>query len=153
MEHKTRQIVIEALAPSTKGVMFKDELNNNLNTWKTVVGKAADYFDGLVKGPAEIGEDSKGKIIFIKQEKSSQSTPEAQQSEPGPESSSQYPKSDTTQHVVSSDLSDDELRQVLNTAAEQHGSFASQPTYYDTGKVDEESYKIYKWAIVVYCKF
>ena len=151
MEHKTRQIVIGALAPSTNGIMFKDELNGNVDTWKTVVGKAAEYFSGLSKGPAEIGEDSKGKVIFIRQEKSSESTPMTQQSESRTEPQSL--KSDTTQHVVSSDLSDDELRVVLNMAAEQHGSFASQTKYYDTGKVDEEGYKIYKWAVVVYCKF
>jgi hypothetical protein len=67
----------------------------------------------------------------------------------------------TVQHMVLSDLTDEQLRQTLNLASEQNGSptnyggdgvFASSPFFYDTGRLNQDGSKVFRWAVVVYVR-
>lgn len=98
-----------------KGIKFGGE-------WYTVVGKAADYVKNIKPGKAQIDLNEEGNVIFIQQNGYEQKPKDTEES--SETSYLENPKSsrNTVQHIVLSGLSDDELREALNSACEQYGS-------------------------------
>lgn len=61
--------LIENISVKNSGILFDGK-------WHDVVGNAVDYLKDLQKGQnAEIGLDSNGDVVFIKQEQTSQGQP------------------------------------------------------------------------------
>jgi len=112
--------------------------------WKPVAEHVQKYIKSSEEAEVTIKE---GVITFFKQLKSA-NTASFKPANEVPQEKTHW----ITKHIVRSGLNDMELQTLLNDIASDNFVFASIPRSCDTGLLNQDGSKIYRWVVVIYIK-